>query len=80
MNEEQLKEYDEIYDFINDNFPDWEKLVSDDKFKIKTNQKQLQFAHVEEFLKKFNLRITEISYTDYYGIVFAIEKLGNKLI
>ena len=80
MNEEQLKEYDEIYDFINDNISDWEKLVTDGQFKIKTNQKKLQFVHVEEFLKKFNLKITDISYTDYYGIVFGIEKLENKLI
>jgi hypothetical protein len=30
---------------------------------------------MEQILKKFNLRITDISFTDYYGIVFGIEKL-----
>jgi|TARA_B110000196_G_C20569860_1_gene397033 hypothetical protein len=30
---------------------------------------------MEQILQKFNLRIVEISYSDYYGIVFEIEKL-----
>ena len=30
---------------------------------------------MEQILQKFNLRIAEISYSDYYGIVFEIENL-----
>jgi len=55
--------------------PDWEKLLSEGQIKIKTNQHTVQFALIEEIVKKFNLRITNISYTDFYGIIFAIEKI-----
>jgi len=72
---EKLEEYDEIFDFIEVHQPDWERLVIDDNIKIKTNQDKVQFAFMEQILKKFNLRITDISFTDYYGIVFGIEKL-----
>jgi len=72
---EKLEEYDEIFDFIEVHHPDWERLVIDDNIKIKTNQDKLQFASMEQILQKFNLRITEVSFTDYYGIVFGIEKL-----
>ncbi len=30
---------------------------------------------MEQILQKFNLRITDVSFTDYYGIIFGIEKL-----
>jgi len=30
---------------------------------------------MEQILQKFNLKITDVSYTDYYGIIFGIEKL-----
>jgi len=75
LNEKKFEEYDEIFDFIVDNHPDWERLVTDGHIKIKTNQDKLQFSQMEEISQKFNLRITEISYSDYYGIVFEIEKL-----
>ena len=65
----------EIFDFIVDNHPDWERLVVDGHVKIKTNQDKVQFSQMEQILQKFNLRIAEISYSDYYGIVFEIEKL-----
>jgi len=71
----KLEEYDEIFDFIENNFPDWERLVIDGHIKIKTNQEKVQFAFMEQILQKFNLRITDISFSDYYGIVFGIEKL-----
>jgi len=58
-----------------DNHPDWERLVTDGHIKIKTNQDKVQFSQMEEISQKFNLKITEISYSDYYGIVFEIEKL-----
>jgi len=77
LNEEKLKEYDEIFDFIEDNHPDWERLLTDGHIKIKTNQKEVQFAFIEQILQKFNLRITSVSYTDYYGIIFGIEKLAT---
>ena len=74
LNEKNFEEYDEIFDFIVANHPDWERLVVDGQFKIKTNQDKVQFSQMEQISQKFNLRITEISYSDYYGIVFAIEK------
>ncbi len=75
LNEKKFEEYDEIFDYIVKNHPDWERLVSDGHIKIKTNQDKVQFSQMEQISQKFNLRITEISYSDYYGIVFAIEKL-----
>ena len=75
LSEKKFEEYDEIFDFIINIHPDWEKLITDGLIKVKTNQDKLQFSQIEEISQKFNLRITEISYTDYYGIVFGIEKL-----
>ena len=75
LNEKKFEEYDEIFDYIVNNHPDWERLVSDGHIKIKTNQDKVQFSQMEQILQKFNLRITDISYSDYYGIVFGIEKL-----
>ncbi len=75
LNEKKFEEYDEIFDFILENHPDWERLVTDDHIKIKTNQDKVQFTQIEPILQKFNLRITDISYSDYYGIYFGIEKL-----
>ena len=43
--------------------------------KGKTNQDKLEFSQIEQILKKCNLKITDISYSDYYGLVFGIEKL-----
>jgi hypothetical protein len=75
LNEKTFEEYDEIFDFILENHPDWERLVTDGHIKIKTNQDKVQFTQIEPILQKFNLRITDISYSDYYGIFFGIEKL-----
>ncbi len=75
MNEKEIEWYDEVFDFIKDKHPDWEKLLSEGQIKIKTNQHTVQFALIEEIIKKFNLRITTISYTDFYGIIFGIEKI-----
>ncbi len=75
MNEKTIKEYDEIFDFIENNNLDWERLVIDDNIKIKTNQEKVQFTTIEQILKKFNLRITDISMSNYYGITLGIEKL-----
>ena len=75
MNEKKFEEYDEIFDSILNIYPDWERLVTDGRIKIKTNQDKLQFAQIEQILKKCNLKITDISYSDYYGLVFGIEKL-----
>ncbi len=77
MNEKKLEEYDDIFNYIESNFPDWERLLTDGKIKIKTNQPKVQFADIEQILQKFNLRITDVSYTDYYGIIFGIEKLDT---
>ncbi len=75
LNEKNFEEYDEIFNFLESNLPDWEKVVMDGHLKIKTNHKNVQFDSMEQILQKFNLRITEVSYTEYYGIVFGIEKL-----
>jgi hypothetical protein len=75
MNLTKFEEYDQIFDFIKYKRPDWEKLLTDDSIKIKTNQHTVQFDFVEQILQKFNLRITNVSFTDYYGIILGIEKL-----
>jgi len=75
LNEKKFEEYDEIFDFILSHFPDWERLVTDGNIKIKTNKPKVPFADIEQILQKFNLKITDVSYTDYYGIIFGIEKL-----
>jgi hypothetical protein len=75
LDEKNIEEYDKIFDFIENNLPDWEKLLTEGQVKIKTNQQKVQFTSIEQILQKFNLRITEISFTNYYGIVFGIEKL-----
>ncbi|MCH6585603.1 MAG: hypothetical protein IH792_01040 [Thaumarchaeota archaeon] len=75
MNEKEIEWYDEVFDFIKDKHPDWERLLTEGQIKIKTNQHTVQFALIEEIVKKFNLRITTVSYTDFYGIIFAIEKI-----
>lgn len=75
MNEKEIEWYDEVFDFIKDKHPDWEKLLTEGQIKIKTNQNTVQFTLMEEIVKKFNLRITTVSYTDYYGIIFGIEKI-----
>jgi hypothetical protein len=67
--------YNEIFDFIDIHHPDWEKLLVEDKVKIKTNQNEVVFAIVEKILQRFSLRIVNISFTDYYGIIIEIEKL-----
>jgi acetolactate synthase small subunit len=75
LNEKKLEEYDDVFDFIGSHFPDWERLLTDGNIKIKTNKPTVPFTDIEQILQKFNLRITDVSYTDYYGIIFGIEKL-----
>ncbi len=75
MVEKKFEEYDEIFDFIVSKFPDWERLVTDGNIEIKTNKPTVPFTDIEQILQKFNLKITDVSYTDYYGIIFGIEKL-----
>jgi len=75
LNENKIEWYDEIFDFLKGKHPDWEKLLADEQVKIKTNQHTIEFVVIEQVLQKFNLRITSISYTDYYGLIFGIEKL-----
>lgn len=66
--------YDDIFSFINKHRPDWERLTDGDKVKIKTNEHTVKLEFLEQLKKKYNLRITEVSFSDYYGIVFAIER------
>ena len=77
LNNVKVEEYDEVFNFIEKNFQDWEKLLTDGDIKIKTNQHKVEFSFMEKVLQKFNLRITNVTYTDYYGIVFGIEKIQN---
>lgn len=69
-----LANYDDIFNFINESKPDWERLMDGNKVKIKTNEHTVKFEFLEQLKKKYNLRITEVSFSDYYGIVFSIEK------
>ncbi len=73
LNEAEIKKYDEMFDFIEKNRPDWEKVATEGNIKIKTNQHMVKFEHMEQVLEKFNVKITDVSYTDYYGIVFGIK-------
>jgi len=66
--------YDDIFNFINEHRPDWERLTDGNKVKIKTNEHAVKFEFLEQLKKKYNFRITEVSFSDYYGIVFAIER------
>ena len=65
--------YNNIFNFINEYRPDWEKLADGNKVKIKTNQHTVKFEFLEQLKEKYNFRITEVSFSDYYGIVFSIE-------
>ncbi len=69
-----LASYDDIFNFINEHRPDWERLIDGDRVKIKTNEHIVKFEFLEQLKKKYDLKITEVSFSDYYGIVFAIEK------
>ena len=71
---DNLTSYDDIFGFINEHKPDWERLTDGDKVKIKTNEHTVKLEFLEQLKKKYDLRVTEVSFSDYYGIVFAIEK------
>lgn len=69
-----LVSYDDVFNFISEHRPDWERLTDGNKVKIKTNEHIVKFEFLEQLKQKHNLKITEVSFSDYYGIVFAIEK------
>ena len=73
MNEKEIEKYDKVFEFIENNIPDWEKVITEGSVKIKTNQHKVQFEYMEQVLEKFNIKITDVSYTDYYGIIFGIQ-------
>ena len=75
MNDYDIKKYDDIFDYLDQTMSNWEKIITDDQIKIKTNQVSVHFTFVEKILRKFNMNITDISYTDYYGIIIGIKKL-----
>ena len=75
MNDYDIKKYDDIFDYLDQTMSNWEKIITDDQVKIKTNQVSVHFTFVEKILRKFNMNITDISYTDYYGIIIGIKKL-----
>lgn len=75
MNDYDIKKYDDVFDYLDQTMSNWEKIITDDQVKIKTNQVSVHFTFVEKILRKFNMNITDISYTDYYGIIIGIKKL-----
>ena len=75
MNDYDIKKYDDVFDYLDKTMSDWEKIITDDQIKIKTNQVSVHFTFVEKLLQKFNLSITDISYEDYYGLIIGIKKL-----
>lgn len=75
MNDCDVKKYDDVFDYLDQTMSNWEKIIADDQVKIKTNQISVHFTFVENILRKFNMNITDISYTDYYGIIIGIKKL-----
>ena len=75
MNDYDIKKYDDIFDYLDQTMSNWEKIITDDQIKIKTNQVSVHFTFLEKILRKFNMNITDISYTDYYGIIIGIKKL-----
>ena len=75
MNDYDIKKYDDVFDYLDQTMSNWEKIITDDQVKIKTNQVSVHFTFIEKILRKFNMNITDISYTDYYGIIIGIKKL-----
>ena len=75
MNDNEIKKYDDVFVYLDQTMSNWEKIITDDQVKIKTNQVSVHFTFVEKILQKFNMIITDISYNDYYGIIIGIKKL-----
>ena len=75
MNDNEIKKYNDVFDYLDQTMSNWEKIITDDQVKIKTNQVSVHFTFVEKILEKFNMNITDISYNDYYGIMIGIKKL-----
>jgi hypothetical protein len=75
LNDYDIKKYDDVFDYLDQTMSNWEKIITDDQVKIKTNQVSVHFTFLEKILRKFNMNITDISYTDYYGIIIGIKKL-----
>lgn len=71
---DDLVNYDDVFDFINTGKPEWENSLDNDKIKIKTNEHIVKFKFLEQLTKKYNLRITEVTYSDYHGIILLLEK------
>ncbi|HSA97751.1 MAG TPA: hypothetical protein VLF17_01585 [Candidatus Nitrosotenuis sp.] len=49
-------------------------MTDSDKVKIKTSEHTVKFEFLEQLKQKYNFRITEVSFSDYHGIVFSIER------
>ena len=75
MNDNEIKKYDDVFDYLDQTMSNWEKIITDNQVKIKTNQVSVHFTFLEKILQKFNMNITDISHNDYYGIVIGIKKL-----
>ena len=75
MNDNEIKKYDDVFVYLDQTMSNWEKVITDDQVKIKTNQVSVHFTFIEKILQKFNMNITDISYNDYYGIIIGIKKL-----
>ena len=75
LDDNEIKKYDDVFVYLDQTMSNWEKVITDDQVKIKTNQVSVHFTFVEKILQKFNMIITDISYNDYYGIIIGIKKL-----
>ncbi|GKS67022.1 hypothetical protein YTPLAS73_05690 [Nitrosarchaeum sp.] len=69
-----LVNYDDVFNFINIGKPEWENSIDNDKIKIKTNEHTVKFEFLEQLTKKYNFRIAEVTFSDYHGIVLLLEK------
>ncbi len=74
MNDNEIKKYDSFFNYLEQTVSSWEKIITGEQIQIKTNQISIHFTFVESMLQKFNMKITDISYNDYYGIIIGIKK------
>lgn len=68
-----LVTYNDISNFIKEYRSNWESYFDGNILKIKTNEHTVNFEFIDQLKKKYNFKITEITFSDYYGIVFSIE-------
>ena len=63
MNDNEIKKYDDVFVYLDQTMSNWEKVITDDQVKIKTNQVSVHFTFVEKILQKFINEETNNKYT-----------------